>query len=208
MTDAPNYPFADDYVPAGPAKGSVPRKPGRPKKEKVEPIPINPSKLPFETRGRKRRTMDIDVANKTYLQVVGEPVRPLEDFYPGCTCAVGQLLPEEVDIELVVSAARVGMYNRQIAALVDISEEALMLHFRKTIAKVKASKGLDMLEIVSGKADEGDMSAINMILNRVDPAPKDGPQIMVMQPLPAHIIDMPAVDLTAQLKQLKSNRED
>jgi len=204
--DAPTkYPFADQFAKGA---GSVPRQPRKPKPIKAEPIPINPSKLPFETRGRKRRTTEIDLAKKTYLQVVGEPVRPLEDFYPGCTCSLGQILPEEVDIELVVSAARVGMYNRQIAALVDMSEETLMLHFRKTLAKIKAGTALEKLEIVNDKANEGDMSAINMILNRVDPAPKDGPAVVVMQPLPAHIIDMPTVDLTAQLKQLKNNKGD
>jgi hypothetical protein len=186
----------------------VPREPKKAKPVKEEPIPVNPSKLPFETRGRKRRTKEIDVTSKTYLQVVGAPVLPIEDFYPGCICSTGQILPEEVDVELIVSAARIGMFNRQIAALVDMTETTLMTHFGKTIAKVKALKGMDMLELVSDKAADGDMSAITMILNRVDPAPKEGPQVIMMQPLPAHIIDMPTVDLTAQLKQLRNERKD
>jgi hypothetical protein len=204
--EAPKYPFADEFNQNGPVT-SVPRSRGRPKKILVEPIPINPSKLPFETRGRKRRTTEIDLASKTYLQVVGAPVLPIEDFYPGCVCSVGQILPEEVDIELVVSAARVGMYNRQIAALVDMTEDSLVLHFRKTIGKVKASRGLDMLNIVNEKADEGDLPAITMILNRQDPAPKEGPQTVFIAPVPQHIMEMPAAELTAQLKLLKNNKD-
>jgi hypothetical protein len=207
MTD-PKYPFSDEFHQTNPLTSSVPREPKKAKPVKEEPIPVNPSKLPFETRGRKRRTKEIDVTSKTYLQVVGAPVLPIEDFYPGCICSTGQILPEEVDVELIVSAARIGMFNRQIAALVDMTETTLMTHFGKTIAKVKALKGMDMLELVSDKAADGDMSAITMILNRVDPAPKEGPQVIMMQPLPAHIIDMPTVDLTAQLKQLRNERKD
>lgn len=204
MADEPKYPFADEFVQSKPLTSSVPRKPGRPKKEKVEPIPTNPSKLPFNARGRPLRT--IDLGEKNYLQVAGAPVLPIEDFHPGCVCAVGQLLPDEVDVETVVAASRVGMHNKQIAALCNMSEDTLMLHFGKTIAMVKATKALDVLEIVSAKAAEGDMQAINMVLVRIEP--KDTPAVVMMQPLPAHIIEMPAIDLTKQLKQLRNEKKD
>lgn len=204
MTE-PKYPFAKDF---NKGVGSTPRKPAKPKPVKVDPIPPNPSTLPFETRGRKRRTKEIDLTMKTYLQVVGAPVLAIEDFYPGCVCAVGQILPEEVDTEFIVSMIRVGMRNDKIAHLVDLTETTLMTHFGKTIAKERAARAAELLGTVSDKADDGDMGAINMLLTRVDPPPKEGPQTLFIAPVPQHLMDMPAAELTAQLKQLKNNKGD
>lgn len=216
MTDEPKYPFADQFKQdknPGEFTSSVPRPRGRPKKEKPTPAPEDPRLAGFNDafnakRGRKKRKTSIDHMKKPYEQMPGVPALPLEDFYPGCICAIGQILPEEVDMEMIVNMAYIGLRADQIASLADMEVDTLMFHFKKTLAKVKARGVATKLGIVSEKAEEGDLSAIKMYMDRVDPPPKDGPQVMVMQPLPAHIIDMPSTERMALIKQIKNKGED
>jgi hypothetical protein len=128
MSDEPKYPFADQFkqdTAPGKHTSSVPRAPKKLKVKKPEPAPLNPSLQPlhadFSTAGRHKRTAVIDQDKKDYMQVIGAAMLPIEDFYPGCICSPAQILPDEVDIELLVTCARTGMLNRQIAPLFDMT---------------------------------------------------------------------------------------
>lgn len=106
------------------------------------------------------------------------------------------------------------MHNSQIAALVGISRDTLTNHFRKTIANARAERALKLLNLMNLRAEDfdsgkkHDFQALSYLLDRQDPAPEKGPDILVVQPLPREVIDMPSVELTKQLKQLRHEKKE
>jgi hypothetical protein len=161
---------------------------------------------------RLKRAAPVPVETKTYFQQVGAPTLPIEDFYPGCVCAIGQHLPGDIDVEKVLKAASLGMRNKQIAALVGVREDTLINHFRKTIASARAEHAMKLLGMVNERAedlDSGkkfDFQALSYLLDRQDPEPEKAPQTIFVAPLPRDIIEMPSVEMTKEIRQLKHEK--
>lgn len=172
-----------------------------------------PSDPPKNKRPRRIKREVIPQGTKTYYQAANSPVLPIEDFYPGCVCALSQLLPEDVDIEKVKTAARLGMHSGQIAAYVGMDRRALMTHFRKTIAQIKAENAVKLLGFAQEAAEDPDAAKkhdfryVSMLLERQDPAPKEESTTVFLAPLPREILDMPFTDMTSELKALRHNKE-
>lgn len=167
--------------------------------------------------GRPKRQSAIDVKDKDYFQSVGVSVLPVEDFYPGCIVAVGQMLPGDLDVAKIKEAARVGLRNPAIAALVGTREDTLVKHFGKTIARERAQRAMDLLGHLNLRADDSeagkqhDFQSIVELLDRQDPAPpKEVRTAITIQPLPAEIFELQPEELTKQLqsaKQLEYKKE-
>ena len=163
--------------------------------------------------GRKKRQIAISPASKNYLQAVGAPVLPIEDFYPGCICSLSQILPGEIDVDKVVKAASLGMRNPQIAALVGVHPDTLLKHFPKTIAAARAQHAMKLLEMVNTRAEDmevgkrHDFQALQLLLDRQDPEPERLTTVINLQPLPKEIFDMEPAEMTKLLKYNKENAE-
>ena len=101
------------------------------------------------------------------------------------------------------------MRIRQIAALVHVSEETLVKHFRKTIANARAEHALKLLEMVNVRAEDyelgkkHDFQALQYLLDRQDPEPERANATVFIQPLPKEIFELPPAELTKQLKYKK-----
>lgn len=162
---------------------------------------------------RPKRTAVIDLASKTYLQQVGAPVLPIEDFHPGCVCAIGQMLPGDIDVKQVIKAASIGMRNPQIAALVNVRTDTLLKHFSRTIAAARAQHALELLEMVNTRATDmelgkrHDFQALQLLLDRQDPEPERITTVINVAPLPKEIFEMEPAEMTKQLKHNKENKE-
>lgn len=154
-----------------------------------------------------------NVSSKTYLQSAGALVLPIEDFYPGCVCAIGQMLPGDLDVEKITEAASVGMRNPQIAALVGTTTETLVKHYSKTIAGARAQHAMQLLQLVNIRAadmDEGkkfDMQALSYLLDRQDPEPEKVIAIRQAPPLPIEIFNIAPGEMTKMLKHNKENKQ-
>lgn len=92
-------------------------------------------------------------------------------------------------VKKVYNLAHLGMSNRLIAGSFGINHETLARHFSKTIAKAKADKAEVLYRIIEDranftdyKAESGpDMDCVKYILKRVDPEPKETPDVVINQ---------------------------
>lgn len=114
---------------------------------------------------------------------------PIEDIKPGDVLHTSQLQPTpEANVERVRELALTGLTQKGIAALCKIDELSLLFHFKRTLAEAKATSSSELLQRLRGKAfDEtfkGDLKAISILLNRLDPEPK--PTVITVS-TPVHV---------------------
>lgn len=108
---------------------------------------------------------------------------PQEDIVPGMTVNAVQRI--DIDLEKIEELAFSGLSINGISAMAKLPRDTLEFHCSKTIAQGRARKALSLLEMLGQKAQDTmtvyDSSAIDKLLRRVDPEPKDPPVVIAQQ---------------------------
>ena len=132
--------------------------------------------------------------------------KPIEDLQEGDEVHPSQRL--EPVPAVVYNIALKGLSNRGTAALAGLDSPTLLFHYPKTIALARATRAAELMERLNNKADDelskGDIAAIKLLLNRLDPEEKEAGVVINQQiNINERLQDMTVLDLNTILTSLE-----
>ena len=136
--------------------------------------------------------------------------KPIEDLVEGDEVHPTQRL--EPAPQLVYDIAVKGLSNRGTAALAGMDSPTMLFHYPKTIALARATRAAELMERLNTKADDelskGDLAAIKLLLNRLDPEEKE-PGVVINQQIniSERLQDTTVLDLNAILTGLENQSD-
>ena len=136
--------------------------------------------------------------------------KPIEDLVPGDEVHPSQRL--EPAPAVVYDIAIKGLSNRGTAALAGLDSPTLLFHYPKTIALARATRAGELMERLNNKAEDelskGDLAAIKLLLNRLDPEEKDA-QVVINQQIniSERLQDSTVLDLNMILTSLENQSD-
>lgn len=132
--------------------------------------------------------------------------KPIEDLQEGDEVHPSQRL--EPVPATVYDIAIKGLSNRGTAALAGLDSPTLLFHYPKTIALARATRAAELMERLNSKADDelskGDIAAIKLLLNRLDPEEKEAGVVINQQiNINERLQDTTVLDLNTILTSLE-----
>ena len=134
---------------------------------------------------------------------------PLEQAKPGDVLHSRKAEIAHISVDDVYELAKTGLGHTLIAAKLGISYPTLMDNFKTTLERARADRAVELWYRLWDKAEDqsvmGDMAAIKMLLNRLDPEPKEPiVQVNVSTQAPPQLLELNPDDLNNLIIQAET----